>query len=218
MKNYYLFCLLGLLLGACMGKVAEEKPAEETPAEDIHQVMRDLKALQEANSAYKKFFDEHPAYYADGFDFPVGKPNAKGYYNAQGFTKNNHLGEDWNANTGGNSDLGDPIYAISNAYVYSAKHEGPGWGNVIRLIHYVEGHEPLFIESIYAHCDSMWVKNGAGIKKGEQIGTIGNADGAYLSHLHLELRDSMEMPIGGGYSADTRGFLEPTKFIQAHRD
>ena len=30
------------------------------------------------------------------FDFPVGKPDAVGYYNAQEFTENDHLGEDWN--------------------------------------------------------------------------------------------------------------------------
>jgi len=50
--------------------------------------------------------------YANRFDFPVGKPDAKGYYNAQIFGKNNHLGDDWNGANGGNSDLGEPIYAV----------------------------------------------------------------------------------------------------------
>lgn len=45
----------------------------------------------------KKFFLEHPEYLSDGFDFPVGKPNAKGYIDKQPFGKNFHLGEDWNA-------------------------------------------------------------------------------------------------------------------------
>ncbi|MEM8889827.1 MAG: M23 family peptidase, partial [Bacteroidota bacterium] len=49
-----------------------------------------------------KFFREHPQYKSTAFDYPVGKPDARGYYNAQGFQKNNHLGDDWNANTGGN--------------------------------------------------------------------------------------------------------------------
>ena len=34
--------------------------------------------------------------FTSGFDFPVGKPDAVGYYNAQEFTENDHLGEDWN--------------------------------------------------------------------------------------------------------------------------
>ena len=32
---------------------------------------------------------------ADGFDFPVGKPNADGYRISRGFTPHGHLGEDW---------------------------------------------------------------------------------------------------------------------------
>lgn len=51
---------------------------------------------------------------ARSFDYPVGKPPGNGYYIAQKFQENAHLGEDWNAVTGGNTDLGDPIYAIAN--------------------------------------------------------------------------------------------------------
>ena len=40
---------------------------------------------------------------AAGFDFPVGPPDAQGYYDAQSFGRNRHLGEDWNGNGGGNS-------------------------------------------------------------------------------------------------------------------
>ncbi|HEY1080753.1 MAG TPA: hypothetical protein VGE29_00740, partial [Prosthecobacter sp.] len=49
---------------------------------------------------------------ADGFDFPVGKPDAAGYYKARGYWPNGHMGEDWNGNGGGDSDLGAPIYAM----------------------------------------------------------------------------------------------------------
>ena len=45
---------------------------------------------------------------ADGFDHPVGKPNAEGYYMARGFLSY-HPGEDWNGVKGGNSDLGAPV-------------------------------------------------------------------------------------------------------------
>ncbi|WP_405376947.1 M23 family metallopeptidase [Nonlabens sp. Asnod3-A02] len=152
---------------------------------------------------------------ATHFDYPVGKPNAKGYYNAQKFSENDHLGDDWNAITGGDSDLGDPIYAIANGQVTFAKDIGSGWGKVIRISHKLP--DSTYIESLYAHCDQILVSTDSIIKRGDQTGTIGTANGAYLAHLHFEIRDSLEMHIGGGYSETTEGYLNPTKFIKDHR-
>ncbi|MEO9954855.1 M23 family metallopeptidase [Nonlabens sp.] len=149
------------------------------------------------------------------FDYPVGKPNAKGYYNAQSFGKNDHLGDDWNAVTGGNSDLGDPIYSIARGQVTFAEDIGSGWGNVIRITHKLP--DSTFIESLYAHCDKILVSTDSIVNRGDQIGTIGTANGAYLAHLHFEIRDDLELPVGGGYSENTEGYLNPTKFIKDHR-
>lgn len=163
----------------------------------------------------KLLLEFQPSFLANKFDYPVGKPDAKGYYNAQPFGENNHLGDDWNAVTGGNTDLGDPIYAVANGYVISAKDIKGGWGNVIRIVHELPNKKK--IESIYAHCDSIFVKQEQWVKRGEQIGTIGNANGQYYAHLHLEIRDDISMPIGGGYSKETKGYLNPTNFIKRHR-
>lgn len=155
---------------------------------------------------------------ADGFDFPVGPPDAKKYYNAQGFQQNSHLGEDWNGIRGGDTDLGDPVFAIANGIVTSAADEGEGWGNVVLLQHNVgDSLVPRFIESLYAHLDSMWVRVGDTLQRGQQLGTMGDAHGAYAAHLHFEMRHRVGMGIGGGYSDDTTGFLVPTVFIKAHR-
>ena len=151
----------------------------------------------------------------DGFDFPVGKPDAKKYYNAQKFGVNKHLGDDWNGIGGGNTDLGDPIYSIANGYVSYAKNIYGGWGNVIRIIHFTDKNNQ--VESLYAHCDEMLVKKGDYVEKGKKIGTIGNNDGEYLAHLHFELRSEVEMSIGVGYSSNTKGYLNPSKFIRNHR-
>lgn len=163
----------------------------------------------------KLLLEFQPSFLANKFDYPVGKPDAKGYYNAQPFGENNHLGDDWNAVTGGNTDLGDPIYAVANGYVISAKDIKGGWGNVIRIVHELPNKKK--IESIYAHCDSIFVKQEQWVKRGEQIGTIGNANGQYYAHLHLEIRNDISMPIGGGYSKETKGYLNPTNFIKRHR-
>jgi len=163
----------------------------------------------------EKITQSAPKYTADAFDFPVGKPDAKRYYNAQPFGKNDHLGDDWNGIGGGNTDLGDPIYAIGNGYVKFAEDYGAGWGNIIRIVHFLPDGEVY--ESFYAHCDTVLVETGKWVKRGEQIGTIGNADGMYYAHLHFEVRADTSLPVGGGYSPNTTGYLDPTVFIKQHR-
>jgi murein DD-endopeptidase MepM/ murein hydrolase activator NlpD len=151
----------------------------------------------------------------DGFDFPVGKPNGKGYYDAQNFGVNNHLGEDWNGNKGSNTDLGDTIYAIAHGYVSVAEDLEGGWGNVIRIVHqFPTGKE---VESLYAHCDEILVKPQQKVERGQAIGTIGTANGQYVAHLHFEIRDVVGMPIGPGYSPIKDGYLHPTEFIKQNR-
>lgn len=153
--------------------------------------------------------------FTNGFDFPVGKPDAKGYYNAQKFTENDHLGDDWNGTGGGNSDLGDPIYATANGYVSFSENVGGGWGNVTRITHYIDEHKQ--VESLYAHCKERFVNEGDYVKKGTLIGTIGTNNGQYWAHLHFEIRNMLNLPIGGGYSSNTEGYLDPTKFINSYR-
>ncbi|RYD17316.1 MAG: M23 family peptidase, partial [Verrucomicrobiaceae bacterium] len=74
---------------------------------------------------------------ADGFDFPVGKPNADGYYKARGLRLRapQHFGEDWNGRSGGDSDLGDPVYAVADGIVTFAHNVRTGWGNVVLTRH-----------------------------------------------------------------------------------
>jgi len=174
-------------------------------------VDRTIAEEQPSTSPFKVNTD----YFVDGFDYPVGKPNANNYYNAQVFGRNNHLGDDWNGTGGGNTDLGDPIYAAASGYVKFAKDVYGGWGNVIRINHFWE--DGRTVESLYAHCDTIEVQAHSWIKRGDRIGTIGNADGAYYAHLHYEMRSDTGLEIGGGYDWDTTGYLDPTKFIKANR-
>ena len=164
---------------------------------------------------YESIFNANPQFISQSFDFPVGKPDGKNYFKAREFGQSKHLGEDWNGIGGGNTDLGDPVYSISNGYVSSAENVCCGWGNIVRVIHKLPNHpEYEYVESIYAHLDNMTVKKGDFITRGQQIGGIGTADGKYSAHLHLELRNFVDMGIGPGYSDDTFGFLVPTKFIE----
>jgi murein DD-endopeptidase MepM/ murein hydrolase activator NlpD len=159
-----------------------------------------------------------PTILTDGFDFPVGAPNAKGYYNAQKFGVNNHLGDDWNGVGGGNTDFGDPIYSVGKGRVTEVSQFYGGWGKVVRVAYsFQENNTEKQVESLYAHMDSVFVKNGDILNRGQKLGTIGNAEGIYLSHLHFEIRNKIALPLGQGYSKDQTGYLDPTKFIKAHR-
>jgi murein DD-endopeptidase MepM/ murein hydrolase activator NlpD len=154
--------------------------------------------------------DTRPA--CGGFDFPVGPPDAAGYYDAQPFGANHHLGNDWNGVGGGDSDLGDPVYAVADGFVVEAMDHGGGWGNVIRVVHGC-GDD---VESLYAHLETIEVLAGVPVSRGQRLGTIGTAGGQYRAHLHLELRDR-RLPLGGGYAEDHTGYLDPTEYIRRHR-
>jgi murein DD-endopeptidase MepM/ murein hydrolase activator NlpD len=145
------------------------------------------------------------------FAFPVGPPNGTGYYDAQPFGRNDHLGNDWNGLAGGNSDLGFPVFAVADGIVVDATDHAGGWGNVVRIMH-PSGHE-----SLYAHLDRIYVVVGAHVLRSQPIGTIGTAGGQYRAHLHFELRDRPWLPLGGGYSTDRTGYLDGSDFIRSAR-
>lgn len=156
---------------------------------------------------------------ADGFDFPVGKPNAEGYYKARGFRPNGHLGEDWNGVRGGNSDLGDPIYSAANGLVVFARDVRLGWGNVIVIRHiFYEGKELKMVDSLYAHLDRILVREGQQIIRGQQVGTMGTNRGMYPAHLHFEIHKNITMGVSrNGFRRDFTNYYSPTDFINPRR-
>ena len=155
---------------------------------------------------------------ASRFDYPLGNENGALAYNAQRFTENRHLGDDLNGIGGENSDLGDPIYAVADGRVLLAREGGPGWGNIVIVLHaYEENGARKYVQSYYAHLDEILVAPRQNVRRGEQIATVGTADGRYLAHLHFEMREFTTPFIGPGYREDTRGWIDPSAFIAAHR-
>ncbi len=166
-----------------------------------------------------------PKIIAQKFAYPVGKTEtltqAKDkkdeWYNALDFGENNHLGEDWNKNSGGNTDCGEAVFAVADGRIVYAENAGIGWGNVVIIEH--ELADGKRVRSLYGHLRKI-LKNSGEVKRREQIGEVGNADGRYLCHLHLELREEtcpMWNEAGGGYSSDRKGWLDPSDFIDKHR-
>lgn len=161
---------------------------------------------------------------SDGFDYPVGTQrgvtqamDGDGWYNAQDFGENNHLGEDWNRESGGNSDCGLPVYAVSRGKIVFAGEAGPGWGKVVIIRHRLP--DGTLVETLYGHLSSL-ARTAGDVERREEVGKIGDADGAYPCHLHFELR-LQDCPawglLGPGYSAARTGWLDPSAFIDARR-
>src|SRR5438046_7656194 len=126
---------------------------------------------------------------APRFDFSLGSEHGALAYNAQRFTENHHLGDDLNGIGGENSDLGDPIYAVADGRVLLARDGGPGWGNVIIVLHAIEENGiRRYVQSYYGHCQEILVHAGDDVRRGQKIATVGTANGQYFADLHFEMR------------------------------
>ncbi|MGB6102630.1 MAG: peptidoglycan DD-metalloendopeptidase family protein [Pusillimonas sp.] len=92
--------------------------------------------------------------------------------------------QNFNANTKGidiEGAVGDPVHASADGKVMYAGNGVRGLGNLILL-----GHSNGFITA-YAHNQSLLVKTGQEIKKGEKIASIGQSD-TTSPRLHFEIR------------------------------
>ncbi|PYJ90436.1 MAG: hypothetical protein DME70_00660 [Verrucomicrobia bacterium] len=156
---------------------------------------------------------------ADGFDFPVGKPEAEGYYKARGFRPGGHVGEDWDGVRGGDTDFGDPIYSVGDGIVVFAHDVHLGWGNVVIVRHaYREGGNVKYIDALYGHLNKMLVGRGQRVSRGQQIATMGTAHGQYDAHLHFEIRKNLEIGMSRSkFQKDFNNYYDPTQFINSHR-
>jgi murein DD-endopeptidase MepM/ murein hydrolase activator NlpD len=144
-------------------------------------------------------------------------------YNAQPFNAVNnqrgggkHSGDDINGIGGENSDLADPVFAVANGLVVYRGKPSDGWGNCIILAHRTP--DGKILHSMYAHLLTTHVAYMSQIPRGYMIGTVGNADGNYLAHLHLEMRESDGVsPFLSGYPSLTQhDRLNPTDVIQQY--
>lgn len=168
-----------------------------------------------------KAIPEHLLKFPPGsFAYPIGendfiseRRDSDLWYNAQDFGENRHLGEDWNKTSGGNTDCGEPVYAASDGNIVFAKDAGAGWGNVVIIEHIAP--DGTKIQSLYGHLESINKTSGE-VKRREQIGTVGNAGGRYMCHLHFEIRWTAcpaWNQTSAGYGDDKTGWIDPSEFI-----
>lgn len=94
--------------------------------------------------------------------------------------------EDWNLETGGNTDLGEPLVAPFSGLVTGAHDYGGGTGKVVQIIGRDE-FKQIVVWSGW-HLEGISVDVGQIVIAGDDIGTIGDADGRYAgAHLHEQI-------------------------------
>ena len=151
---------------------------------------------------------------ATRLQWPMGSENGALTYNAQRFRLNRHLGADLNGIGGGDSDWGDPVHAAGFGQVVFAREAGPGWGKMVILAHRIGGQDSLrVIQTVYAHLRDIHVQVGQVLQRGERLGSVGNADGRYLAHLHFEIREGAFINPGVGYADSTLNRLDPEALL-----
>jgi murein DD-endopeptidase MepM/ murein hydrolase activator NlpD len=81
--------------------------------------------------------------------------------------------------------VGTPVYAPGDGVVVRIEYNRSrrGYGNLIVIDHEVNG-----VSSRYAHLSTINVKKGERVKRGQQIGTVGNTGLSTSPHLHYEIR------------------------------
>lgn len=114
-----------------------------------------------------------------------------------------HLGEDWNGKCGGSTDLGKPVYAIADGTVQYVDNIGvitPSIGRAVIVRHTLPDNST--VDGVYYHLQNVVVTTGSSVTKGQQVGTIGDANGYYAraAHLHFEVRSDQTLaPLSNPY-------------------
>ena len=77
--------------------------------------------------------------------------------------------------------IGSPVYATGNGVVSAVAFDFFGYGNCVTIDH------GFGYQTIYAHLNSISVREGMEIKRGDCIGESGKSGRASGPHLHYEV-------------------------------
>ncbi len=154
-----------------------------------------LKLIYEASSEKKNVF-KIPSEKSEDWNTPQGLPIKKSaikriakygmrMHPVLKVTKM-HTGIDYAASKG------TPIVATANGTVITVKSEKKAYGK-----HIIIKHNDTY-QTLYAHMQSIKVKQGQMVKKGQMIGTVGNTGVSTAPHLHYEVRKN-GLPVNPEY-------------------
>lgn len=139
----------------------------------------------------------------------------KNWYIAQGFGVGTsygfHEGPDINLKTGGNTDLGQPLYAVGDGkivYYHSASHPTNGFG-----LHMVLEVETKLGKRWFHYCHCQTITNSLKrVKEGEVIGTLGKSGGQQFAHLHFSCFKIDPAKLSKGIDSIAKSVIDLNKY------
>lgn len=90
-----------------------------------------------------------------------------------------------------------------------ADKEGMGYGNHVMIL-----HDDNYV-TLYAHMETVDVKEGQQVNAGDVLGLMGNTGSSYGAHLHFELRRYKKAPAGYLHDVSAYDWLDPTPYLEA---
>ncbi|MCF2669282.1 MULTISPECIES: murein hydrolase activator EnvC family protein [Lachnospiraceae] len=172
-------------------ELMESKDAEiEQISSDLGDTKDKLSELQAAAAAAERKQQEKNSGYSNNAGASVITGNGTFTHPCPGYTyissefgyreqpiagaSTNHKGMDFAA------PIGTPIYAAASGTVTSASYSGNA-GNMI-VINHGNG-----LQTYYMHCNSMYVRAGQTVSKGQNIGAVGSTGNSSGPHLHFQV-------------------------------
>ena len=172
-------------------ELMESKDAEiEQISSDLGDTKDKLSELQAAAAAAERKQQEKNSGYSNNAGASVITGNGIFTHPCPGYTyissefgyreqpiagaSTNHKGMDFAA------PAGTPIYAAASGTVTSASYSGNA-GNMI-VINHGNG-----LQTYYMHCNSMYVRAGQTVSKGQNIGAVGSTGNSSGPHLHFQV-------------------------------
>jgi len=157
--------------------------------------------------------------YADTFRLPMMNLEKAWYETTQNprfppYNYHPQRCEDYNLESGGNTDLGEPLVAPFAGIIIAAHDWGSSLGNVIQLLGVTRTGEQI----VWAgwHLLEIAVSAGQIVGVGDAIGAIGNAGGYYAgAHLHNQIciANKWSIPAPTTFAADDRyHWVRPSRF------
>lgn len=142
------------------------------------------------------------------------------HYEIQPGVWNYHDGVDLNLNVPvWNSDWHKAIVALADGVVTFAGKGGGTWGSIIDIKYRMD--DGKFFVSRYGHVENALVKQGEVVVMGQQVASVGTADGQFTAHLHWNISqinnrimlDSPNQWCGTSLTCVTSNYVDPIEFI-----